>query len=132
VGGAFLFLVGWMTPKGSLTWEHSEAEASARAKSEKRPLLVDFTATWCGACQELSLHTFSDQRVIDRAVAANFVAVKVDATDDEDPQVDAVKNKYKVVGLPTVVLYDSAGKEQKRFNEFIGPEAFLAEINGVE
>jgi thiol:disulfide interchange protein DsbD len=43
-----------------------------------------------------------------------------------------VKGKYKVVGLPTVVIYDSQGKERKRFNEFVGPEPFLAAIEGVE
>jgi thiol:disulfide interchange protein DsbD len=58
--------------------------------------------------------------------------VKVDATNDEDPQVDAVKGKYKVVGLPTVVIYDSMGKERKRFNEFVGPEPFLAALEGIE
>jgi thiol:disulfide interchange protein DsbD len=132
VVGAFLFIAGWMTPKGSLTWEHSEEIAAAKARNEKRPLLVDFTATWCGACQELSLHTFSDPRVMEKAAAAKFVAVKVDATNDEDPQVDAVKDKYKVVGLPTVVIYDSNGNERGRFKEFVGPEPFLAAIEGVE
>jgi thiol:disulfide interchange protein DsbD len=132
VGGGFLFVVGWQTPKGSLTWEHSEALASSKAKTEKRPLLVDFTATWCGACQELSKETFADPRVMERAVSANFVAVKVDASNIDDPQVDAVKDKYKVVGLPTVVIYDSNGQERRRFNEFVGPEPFLAAIQSVQ
>ncbi len=68
---------------------------------------------------------------MERAVAENFVAVKVDATNDDDPKVDAVKGKYKVEGLPTVVIYDSSGKERKRFKEFVGPEPFLAAIEGV-
>ena len=84
--------------------------ALASAKAEKRPLIVDFTAEWCGACKEIAKHTFADPRVMEKALAANFVAVKVDATNDEDPQVDAVKGKYKVVGLPTVVIYDSTGQ----------------------
>lgn len=132
VVGGFLFVTSFEMPRGSLTWEHSEQEASARAKTEKRPLIVDFTADWCGACKELAKHTFSDPRVQEKALSANFVAVKVDATNDEDPQVDAVKGKYKVVGLPTVVIYDSNGQERKRFNEFVGPEPFLAAIEGVQ
>jgi thioredoxin:protein disulfide reductase len=132
VVGGFLCWTSVEMPRGSLTWEHSEREASNRAKSEKRPLIVDFTAEWCGACQELAKHTFSDPRVMEKAVAANFVAVKVDATNDEDPQVEQVKGKYKVVGLPTVVIYDSNGQERKRFNEFVGPEPFLDAIDGVQ
>ena len=42
-----------------------------------------------------------------------------DATDDDDPRVDAVKAKYKVVGLPTIVVLDEAGKERARFVEYI-------------
>jgi thiol:disulfide interchange protein DsbD len=116
----------------ALVWEHSEQAASARAKSEGRPLMVDFTAEWCAACKELAKHTFTDPRVMEKALAAKFVAVKVDATNDDDPQVDAVKGKYKVVGLPTVVIYDSTGKERKRFNEFVGPEPFLAAMEGIQ
>lgn len=131
VGGA-LFWTSCDMPRGSLEWLHSEPEASTLATSEKRPMIVDFTAEWCGACKEIAKETFSDPRVQQKALTAKFVAVKVDATNDEDPQVDAVKGKYKVVGLPTVVIYDSAGKERKRFNEFVGPEPFLAALEGIE
>jgi len=116
--------------KPLLTWLHSESEAVTKAKAEKKPLIVDFTAEWCKACNQLSRDTFADPRVMEKA--GGFVAVKVDATSDEDPQVDAVKNKYGVKGLPTVVIYDSTGKERGRINEFIGPEKFLKMIEGVE
>ncbi len=117
-------------PKKLLTWEHDEGVALAKAKSEQRPLIVDFTAEWCGACKKMSKETFSDPRVM--AKASKFVAVKIDATSDEDPQVDAVKEKYKVVGLPTVVIYDSKGAERKRFNDFVDAEPFLAAIEGID
>lgn len=131
VGGA-LFWTSCDMPRGSLEWLHSEPEAATLATTEKRPMIVDFTAEWCGACKEIAKETFSDPRVQQKALTAKFVAVKVDATNDEDPQVDAVKGKYKVVGLPTVVIYDSTGKERKRFNEFVGPEPFLAALEGIE
>jgi thiol:disulfide interchange protein DsbD len=95
-------------------------------------MIVDFTAEWCAACKEIAKETFADPRVQKKAVTAKFVAVKIDATNDEDPQVVAVQGKYKVVGLPTVVIYDSTGKERKRFNEFVGPEPFLAALEGIE
>jgi thiol:disulfide interchange protein DsbD len=140
VAGPALLWMAWEKPTEAaappagttaLVWEHSEQVAAAKAQAEKRPLMVDFTAEWCAACKELSKHTLSDPRVMAKAAAANFVALKVDATNDDDPQVDAVKGKYKVVGLPTVVIYDSTGKERKRFNEFVEPDPFLAAIEGI-
>lgn len=127
IAGSFLFV---SQPPKPLSWEHSEELARAKAAQEKKPLLVDFTATWCGACQELSKETFADPRVQEKM--SNYVVVKVDATNDEDPQIDRVKDKYKVVGLPTVVIFDSNGQERKRFNEFVPPEPFLAAIDGID
>jgi len=129
VVGTFLLIIWISMPKAQLAWLHSEDEALTLSKQEKRPLLVDFTATWCGACQEMAKDTFADPRVMTKA--GNFVAVKIDATNDDDPAVTAVMEKYKVKGLPTVLLIDSAGTERKRFTEFVGPDKFLSELDGI-
>jgi thioredoxin:protein disulfide reductase len=129
VANAATATAGSEAPKQLLTWEHSEKEALEKAQREKRPFMVDFTADWCGACKEFTKHTFSDPRVMEKA--GNFVAVKFDATDDEDPQVDQVKKKYNVVGLPTVVIFDSTGKERTRFTEFVPADKFLKAIEGI-
>jgi thiol:disulfide interchange protein DsbD len=115
-----------------LTWEHSEEVAVKIHQGEKRPMIVDFTADWCGACKKLAKETFADPRVMAKATQSNFVAVKIDTTDDEDPQIQNVKGKYKVVGLPTVVIYDSKGTERKRFNDFVGPDQFAAALEGID
>jgi thioredoxin:protein disulfide reductase len=129
ITGAFLTLSWVELPKAQLQWLTSEAEGTKIATVEHRPLIVDFGAEWCGACKELTTHTFADEGV--RIEAGRFVAVRVDATDDDDPQVNAIKDKYKVVGLPTVVVMDSAGQERVRFNEFVPPERFLSAIRAV-
>ena len=93
-------------------------------------MLIDFTAEWCGACKELSRITFADPAVM--AEAGRFVAVQVDATNEEDDAVDKVKDRYRVVGLPTVVLLGSDGLERARFTEFVPPDRFLAAIRGID
>jgi len=80
-------------------------------------------------CKELSRITFSDVGVM--AEAARFIAVKVDATNEDDDAVDKVKNRYGVVGLPTVVLLGSDGVERARFTEFVPPERFLDAIREI-
>jgi thioredoxin:protein disulfide reductase len=128
--GAFLFIAWIELPKAELRWLDSEADGMRLAEAEHRPVIVDFGADWCGACKELTAHTFADSSV--RAEAGRFVAVRVNATDEDDPQVKAVTGKYNVVGLPTVVVLDSHGKEQVRFNEFVPPDRFLAAIRAVD
>jgi thiol:disulfide interchange protein len=64
--------------------------------------------------------------------AQRFVAVKVDATNEDDSAVDQVKNRYGVVGLPTVVLLGSDGRERARFTEFVPPDRFLSTIRQID
>jgi thiol:disulfide interchange protein DsbD len=129
IAGGF-FLISWIVlPKAELQWLDSEESARTQASKEHRPVIVDFGAAWCGACNELATHTFADSTV--RAEAGRFVAVRVDATDDDNEQVNKIKDKYHVVGLPTVVVLDSNGDEKVRFNEFVPPERFLTAIKSV-
>jgi thiol:disulfide interchange protein DsbD len=81
-------------------------------------------------CKELSRITFSDPTVM--AEARRFIAVKVDATNEDDAAVDKVKDRYGVVGLPTVVLLGSDSRERARFTEFVSPERFLTAIRDID
>jgi thiol:disulfide interchange protein DsbD len=129
VAGSFLF-IGWVqAPRGEFAWVHSESEGRKLAAAEHKPMLLDFTATWCGACQKLSKETFSDPRVLDES--SRFVTIKVDATNDEDPKVDEIMKRYKISGLPTVILVDAQGKEAQRLIDFMKPNEFLPLIQSV-
>jgi len=110
--------------------KNDEEGALAQAKAEKRPVLIDFGAEWCGACKELEKHTFSDPEV--KVKAGRFVAVRIDATDADDPRVSSLMKKYNVTGLPAVIVIDSAGNEAKRINEFVEAKQFLAMIEPVK
>jgi thiol:disulfide interchange protein DsbD len=109
-----------------ITWQTDERAALAKSKAEGKPVLIDFGAQWCDACKKLEHQTFPDPNV--RAEAARFVALRVDATDDENAEVTRLKDKYKVVGLPTVILLDKSGKEVLRFNDFVQPEQFYTAL----
>ncbi len=144
IAGLFLVATWWQTTgalmrdasasesaaAAAISWESSEAAARTRAVSEHKPLLVDFGASWCGACKELDEKTFPDARV--RAEGARFVALHVDATDDDNPEVTRVRNKYGVnEGLPVVLLFGSDGSEAFRFTEFVPPDRLAGALAQV-
>lgn len=128
---AYVIVISLFAPKRALEWQKVPyEEAALSAQESKMPMLVDFTATWCGACKELDRETFAHAEVTREA--GRFIAVKVDATDDEDPVVAQTMKQLNVVGLPTVLLFSADGKEVKRFTDFVDAETFLAALKQVK
>ena len=96
--------LGWLgkAHAPAIPWLHDERAALEQARATGKGLLVDFSAEWCAACKELDLHVFSDPAV-KAEVAERFVPLKVDATEETD-EVSRLETKYRVPGLPTVLL----------------------------
>jgi len=66
------------------------------------PVLVDFTATWCGPCKVLS-------PIIDKLATELEGKVKVGKLDiDESP---GISSRYGIRGVPTVMVF--VGGERK-------------------
>ena len=138
-GSSFGFIVGFNTPVSGLAWEAPEAgqnltqlveTARAKALTEGKPLLMDFTADWCAACKEIERRTFPDERV--QEAAGRYISVKLDMTNDSDPAVERTFERFGIRGLPTLILFDSAGEEAKRFfGDFVGPEELSSAMNAV-
>ena len=89
------------------------------------PTMVYFTADWCVPCRELKLFTFSDEMVIAAVKEKRYKAFVIDLTTLE-PEEKTAKERFNIKGVPTVILYDTAGAETKRFTGFIPPEEFLS------
>jgi thiol:disulfide interchange protein DsbD len=130
IAGLFM-VVTWYELPPELHWETSESVALARATVEHKPVLIDFGASWCGACKELDEKTFPDPKV--QKEGARFVALHIDASDDDDATVAKVRQKYHATeGLPVVVFLDSSGQEAKRFTEYVAPDCFASALSTVQ
>lgn len=130
IAGLFM-VITWYELPPEIHWETSEPVAVQKASTEHRPMVVDFGASWCGACKELDEKTFPDPKV--QKEAARFVLVHVDATNDDDPAVEKIREKYHATeGLPVVVLRDSAGQEQRRFTQFVEPDCFASALATIQ
>lgn len=97
-----------VSPRESIVWEPYTPQALAQAAAEGKPVMVDFTADWCAYCEKLEKGPFSDPNVI--KAAERFTRLKLDAT-ASTPASDAAMKAHNIRGLPTILFFDSSGKE---------------------
>jgi len=102
-----------------LQWNIDLNSGFLLAQKSNKLVFVDFYADWCGYCKELDENTYTDTYVQQR-LAQKYVLVKINV--DQNPD---LASKYKVYGLPTLVILDANGNEIKRQEGYVTPSELL-------
>ncbi len=110
----------------ALTFQpYSEAALKAAAG---RPVMIDFAADWCLPCKELEQKTFNDAAVV--AAGNGWVFLKADLTRSGEPDVEVLREKWKIKGVPTLIFLGSDGAEKgERVVGFEPPESFVRRLS---
>jgi len=99
--------------------QFSDATFRQEVLESDRPVLVDFTAEWCGPCHMLA-------PVVEKLNDEWNGVVKVGKL-DIDVNVETTM-QYGVMGVPTLILFKS-GQPAERLMGFIPKERILAKLN---
>ncbi|VAX21449.1 Cytochrome c-type biogenesis protein DsbD, protein-disulfide reductase, partial [hydrothermal vent metagenome] len=119
----------WPVEKNSPEWEMYTTEAYETALNNHDKIVIDFYADWCIPCKELDALTFSDPEVI--KALSQFSALKVDMTKTMSDETAVIREKFNIVGMPTVLLFNSEGEEIHRITGFVNAEEFLKLISDI-
>lgn len=117
-------------------WTTDLEGAFKQAKAEKKSVLVEFTGSdWCPPCIAMRKNVFSKKEFVSEA-SKKYILVELDFPNGD--KVVKEKNqpyaeKYKIEGFPTVILFNSEGKEFTRFfaSEHPKTEDFLKHIDNA-
>jgi len=108
----------------AIEWEKTFKSALARAKKEKKPVLVEFYVPWQQWCRVFEDKTLGDSKVA--ALARKFVCVRVNA--EKSP--DLVK-KYQLKSYPTTVFLNPRGEVAHRIIGYIPARPFEREMKEI-
>lgn len=118
VGGWFGFVHGRVTAAGpaattelsaeGLSWEPFSLAKIRGALEAKRPVFVDFTATWCLNCKVFEATVINTAPVIAAMKAKGVVTVRADYT-RQPPDIATALKKLGRAGVPVYVLFRKRG-----------------------
>ena len=105
-------------------YEGTVEEAFAEAERSAKPLFLYWGAVWCPPCNLMKSTLFQQPEFI--ATTRDFVAVYLDG-DTQRAQVWG--EKHDAVGYPTVIVFDSQGKQLTRLPGTLTAESFMAALD---
>jgi protein disulfide-isomerase len=121
-------------------WLTDLPKAQAKAKAEKKMLLMDFTGSdWCPPCKALHKNVLTSAEFVQFA-KANLVLVELDFPRSK-PQSDTLKKangalsqKYGIEGYPTVIVLDADGKQLSKEVGYGGtaPKDYVAKLEKLK
>ena len=122
-----------------LEWLTDLPQAQAKAKTEKRMVLLDFTGSdWCIWCVRLKEEIFSKPEFAEYA-KKNLVLAEVDfprkkqISEQQKKANRALADKYGIKGYPTLIILEGDGKKAGKLGYMRGgPKPFIAELEKLK
>ncbi len=106
VSAPALARAGQAAPRGALRWEPYDPRRVAALRAAGKPLLINFTASWCLTCLVNERNAFLDPEVLATFRAKGVTLMKGDWT-NRDAQITRALAKFGRAGVPLYVVYDA-------------------------
>ncbi len=114
-----------------MAWETYSDTSLMKAKENGVPVVIDFYADWCIPCLELDRSTWTDEEVIH--AMKDIKKIKVDLTYFDSPESEALRKKFNISGVPTIIFIKADGTEanESRIIGFVNPKEFMIKLKQI-
>jgi thioredoxin-related protein len=111
----------------------------AKARTENKPIFVEFYAEWCIFCKKFQKETIKDQKVA-KILSENFVYVRLNAENSESrvryngkslSNVELTQ-AFAITAYPSLVFLDSKGQPITMLSGFVPPQQFIPVLDYID
>jgi thiol:disulfide interchange protein len=105
-----VFLSSAASWAGEVAWVRDFDTALKQAAEQKKFVVLDMSASWCGYCRKMAREVYPDPEFVEFSRSQVFFRVFADT----DPQGKELAIRFRIRGFPTIVILNSQGQEVDR------------------
>jgi Flp pilus assembly protein TadD len=104
-----------------LRWHTKLPDALREASADGKPVLVMFSAPWCGYCKKMEREVLPDAEVINYLKGYILAYINIDEN-------DSLSTQYQIKGVPSFVIMDGKGNAKRKIEGFHAVRSFVSEL----
>jgi thiol:disulfide interchange protein DsbD len=109
VAPALAFTIRQTNPP--IDWQPYSAQALDAARKSGKPVMLEFTADWCGNCLALETSTFHDPRTVQTLKEHQVQTLRADLSDRHAPGWSALRQITAIAAIPLTAIYNPGSEE---------------------
>ncbi len=113
--------------QAQVAWVKKYDVALKQAADQKKFLVIDISASWCGYCRKMAREVYPDREFVEFSRAHVFMRL----FSDTDAEGRRLARRFNVRGYPTIVVLNIKGEEVGRLVGVRGARKLIRDLDAI-